>query len=108
MWPRRRASSASTKVESASMFTASMGSIWIATFRPMARSGPSVQLGADALQQRRHGVARGVVVGQRQETLDRRAGGAEIAEVGVQQAGFTPQIGLVGREQQHDLDDFDR
>src|SRR5277367_3230233 len=109
------------------MLTASIGSIWIATFKPIGRppfrvlsqtdrctirlgqdtriiwwadsrnaceagvaTGPLVQLAAQALQQRRHGVTRGRVVADREIALDRRARRAEIAQMRVQQRGLAP------------------
>src|SRR5689334_16818197 len=90
-----------TKVESPSMLTCSIGSIWTATKSDMDES--SVDLLAEVLDQPRHMMALAVIVGNLQEALQRRAGRAEVAEPRLDQAGFAIERRMLRRDQQHAL-----
>src|SRR3569833_2002470 len=89
-----------TKVESPSILTSSIGSIWTATFRPMGERS-SVQLLAEILDQPRHLMALAVIVGNFQEALECLARGAELAEPRLDEAGLAVERCVLGRDQGH-------
>src|SRR5471032_948782 len=96
------------------MLIVSIGSIWIATASPIVVLSAgrawrafwrSVQSFLEPLEQRRGAPPRRGAAVAAQEFLERRDRRAVTVEMGVEQSGFAPQLGAVGREQQHALND---
>src|SRR5260221_9314597 len=100
------------------MLIVSIGSIWIATASPIvipSRARPfrsagaaprrSVQPFLDLLEERGGAVPLGAAAGAAQELLEGRDGGAVIVAMRMQQPGLAPQLDMIGRKEQHILDD---
>src|SRR3982750_2917437 len=93
-----------TKVESPSILTCSIGSIWTATKRDMiAPRVLSVDLLTEVLDQPRDMMALAVIVGDLEEALQRHARGAEIAKPSLDQTGFAIERRVLRCDQQHAL-----
>src|SRR5215216_4795496 len=72
------------------------------------RRGGSVQLRLELLQQGGGLMARAALRGAADKLLERANRGAHVAEPGIHQPRLLPELGEVGGEQQHRLDDAER